>query len=85
MPNETIFESDPMLGQVEQLAAANSAPANGINKKIPRCVTPTCPSKGKCRSPETEGSPRDYSINLGGKSFCGYYRVKNGVWQSKEK
>lgn len=79
MSGEKIVD-DPMLGQVEQLGAANATPPAGINRKSPRCITPRCPSKAKCKGPEYEGNPRDYTVNLGDSDFCGYFRPKTGIW-----
>ena len=65
----------PLIGQEEQLNQANAKPRRGANKKRPRCVTPSCPSKNKCKCPDFDGEPRDYSENLQDNAFCGYFRT----------
>jgi hypothetical protein len=78
------IELDPMIGQEEQLDQVNAQPQRGANRKRPRCVTPNCPSKGKCQCPGFDGEDRDYSANLQGNSFCGYFKNKEGVWKSSK-
>jgi len=72
METANLTELDPMIGQEEQLAQVNAKPRRGINQERPRCITPGCPSKGKCR---------DYSENLKGKQFCGYFKSTEEIWK----
>ncbi len=75
------LESDPLLGQEEQLDQVNAAPMSGLNKKRPKCITPRCPSKGRCKCPGFDGPDRDYTENLGENNICGYFKTTEEVWK----
>lgn len=81
METANLTELDPMIGQEEQLDQVNAQPRRGVNLNRPRCITPGCPSKGKCKCPGFDGEPRDYSKNLQGKSFCGYFKSTEEIWK----
>jgi hypothetical protein len=50
------------------------------NLRLPqRCIDTRCPSRDRCRRPEAQGQPRDFSLNRAGAEFCGYFMIREGV------